>query len=71
MKYHDANVKTGAKARNRLIQEFQTTKGLRQGCCVAPALFKFYLQVTLRSWIEEYGRMGLDSKDESIQDPTI
>jgi hypothetical protein len=39
-----SNVKICVKIEeNRITQEFNTTKGLRQGCALSPALFDIYI----------------------------
>jgi len=41
-----ARVKTG----NLLSHPFNITKGLRQGCCISPTLFKIYIRKALEEW---------------------
>lgn len=46
---------------NILLPEFEVRKGLRQGCYLAPTLFKMYLNETLRVWRRKCGNMGKTS----------
>ena len=35
------------------------TKGLKQGCCLSPTLFKIYLEYVLKEWKKKCGGMGV------------
>jgi len=48
-------VKTG----NILSQPFNITKGLRQGCCISPTLFKIYIRKALEEWKRKCSGMGI------------
>lgn len=47
-------------------EEFPITKGLRQGCSLAPLLFKIYLEEVLKSWKRKCHRMGITIGDETL-----
>ena len=51
------------KIGNRLSEKFFTNKGLRQGCCVSPTLFKIYVAKALRQWKRKCNGMGVDLGD--------
>lgn len=44
---------------NFLTNSFAVTKGLRQGCCVSPTLFKIYIAAALKGWKKKGYRMGV------------
>jgi len=50
-----AQVKTG----NILSHPFNVTKGLRQGCCISPTLFKIYIRKALEEWKRKCSGMGI------------
>jgi len=50
-----AQVKTG----NTLSYPLNITKGLRQGCCISPTLFKIYIRKALEEWKRKCHRMGV------------
>lgn len=56
-------IKTGARLS---IQSFALTKGLRQGCCLAPTLFKIYLKQALIIWKQYSRNMGIKVDDDYI-----
>ena len=37
------------KTKGRLSQGFEVNKGLKQGCCLSPTLFKIYLEQALKT----------------------
>lgn len=43
-----------------LSDPFPITKGLRQGCCLSPTLFKIYVQEALKTWIKKCSGMGIE-----------
>jgi hypothetical protein len=56
-----SNVKISVKLEeNRITQEFNSTKGLRQGCALSPALFNIYIDGILSK-----------SDDANIHPPTM
>lgn len=56
------NTRTRVKIMNGLTEDYQTTKGVRQGCCEATNILK--LQITVYSCIIICEGMRLDTKDE-------
>jgi len=50
-----AQVKIG----NTLSHPFNITKGLRQGCCISPTLFKIYIRKALGEWKRKCHGMGV------------
>jgi hypothetical protein len=38
---------------------FNITKGLRQGCCISPTLFKIYIRKALEEWKRKCHGMGI------------
>jgi hypothetical protein len=50
-----AQVKNG----NKLSYPFNITKGLRQGCCISPTLFKIYIRKALEEWKRKCHGMGI------------
>lgn len=54
MKY-DHTIKIGQK----VSQKIMVTKGLRPGCCIAPTLFKIYLEGVLETWRKKCKPMGM------------
>ena len=44
---------------NLLSHPFDITKGLHQGCCISPTLFKIYIQKPLEEWKRKCSRMGI------------
>ena len=52
------------KLGNKLSENFLVTKGLRQGCCLSPTLFKIYLNEALKRWRRACGGMGIQLNDD-------
>lgn len=48
------------KVGSQISQPFRVTKGLRQGCCLSPTLFKVYVNQTLKEWQVKCSRMGIN-----------
>lgn len=47
------------KIENKLSAPFKITKGLRQGCCISPTLFKIYIKQALIKWKQKCSGMGI------------
>jgi len=45
--FYENNV-SAIKIGNKVSEEFRVTKGLRQGCAMAPTLFKIYINEALK-----------------------
>lgn len=56
-----ARVKVGAE----LTTEFKVTKGLRQGCCISPTLFKIYIEKALEQWKRKSMGMGIPLDEDT------
>lgn len=48
------------KMGNESSPQFEITKGLKQGCCLSPTLFKIYLQGVLENWQKKCKCMGIE-----------
>lgn len=57
-----SRVKTG----NTFSKPFNVTKGLKQGCCLSPTLFKIYIQEALCKWRQKCSGMGLKINDHCL-----
>ena len=57
-----AQVKTG----NTLSHHFNIIKGLHQGCCISPTLFKIYIRKALEEWKHKCHRMGIPLEDITL-----
>ena len=44
------NMTCCVKVGSKLSNDFRISKGLKQGCCIAPTLFKIYLKEALENW---------------------
>jgi hypothetical protein len=54
-----SNKRCQVKGASHLSREFYTSKGLLQGCCISPTLFKIYIDTSLRRWSQKCRTMGL------------
>ena len=57
-----AQVKTG----NKLSHPFNITKGLYQGCCISPTLFKIYIRKALEEWKCKCSGMGIPLENTTL-----
>jgi len=57
-----AEVKIG----NVLSHPFNITKGLRQGCCISPTLFKIYIRKALEDVKRKCSRMGIPLENTTL-----
>jgi hypothetical protein len=60
-----SQVKTG----NKLPHPFNITKGLRQGCCISPTLFKIFIRKALEEWKWKCHRMGIPLENTTLYTP--
>lgn len=54
------------KISNFLTSEFPVSKGLRQGCCISPTLFKIYISKALSTWKRKCHGMGIELNDTCL-----
>lgn len=54
------------KIGNNFSEKFPVDKGLRQGCCVSPTLFKIYVARALYQWKRKCKGMGIDIGDTCL-----
>lgn len=59
------NTLTKIKVGNKISEGFDTTKGLKQGCCLSPTLFKIYLERALKVWKRKCNGMGIPLNDDT------
>lgn len=62
--YRDNIIKI--KNSNRITKGFKPTKGLKQGCCMAPTLFKIYIEDALNKWKRKCENMGIPLNNKTI-----
>ena len=60
------NNQSCVKSKQGLSKYFKVNKGLRQGCCISPTLFKIYLNSTLKDWCRKCLSMGVQLGRECI-----
>jgi len=51
---------------NKVSENFKVTKGLRQGCAMAPTLFKIYINEALTKWKQHCEIMGIPINDKFL-----
>lgn len=49
-----------------VTEELMVNKGLRQGCCVSPTLFKIYIAMALKNWKRKVQGMGIEIDDSCL-----
>ncbi|XP_072160540.1 uncharacterized protein [Bemisia tabaci] len=54
---------TRIKCQGRLSGGFYVSKGLKQGCCLSPTLFKIFLEHVLKEWKKKCSGMGVPLND--------
>jgi hypothetical protein len=54
------------KIGQKVTKKIKVTKGLRQGCCIAPTLFKIYLEGVLDIWKRKCEPMGVKIGDHTL-----
>lgn len=62
--YKDSRSRT--KQNNRLSMEFSISKGLRQGCCISPTLFKINVSKILHLWKRKCRGMGIELNSQCL-----
>lgn len=60
------NPESVVKVGNKISKPFKVTKGLKQGCCMSPTLFKIYIQEALENWRKKCSGMGIDIGDKCL-----
>lgn len=60
------NPKSAVKTQNTFSEPFRVTKGLKQGCCLSPTLFKIYIQEALQKWRQKCSGMGIKVGNEYL-----
>jgi Reverse transcriptase (RNA-dependent DNA polymerase) len=62
--YKDA--KAVIKIGKNISEPFEITKGLKQGCCLSPTLFKIYIQKALYNWMRKCKNMGIEIGNDCL-----
>lgn len=62
--YRDTKIKM--KMGESISNGISTSKGLKQGCCLSPTLFKIYIEHSLRTWKRKCKGMGINIGDNNI-----
>jgi len=63
--FYENNV-SAIKIGKRVSGILQVTKGLRQGCAMAPTLFKTYIKEALKKWKQHCETMGIPINDKFL-----
>jgi len=66
VKHFYENNNSSIKAGNKVSGSFQVTKGLRQGCAMAPTLFKLHINEALKKWKQRCETMGIPINDKFL-----
>lgn len=59
------NSTTKIRVGKTITEGFNITKGLKQGCCISPTLFKIYLEQALKIWKRKCNGMGIPLNDNT------
>ena len=59
------NMTSVIKIGNKITESFLVNKGLRQGCCLSPTLFKIYVSKALHLWKRKCSGMGVALNDDT------
>lgn len=51
---------------NQISAPFCSTKGVKQGCCLSPTLFRIYQNEALKQWIKKCSPMGIQIDNRPI-----
>ena len=54
------------KIENELSHPFNISKGLCQGCCISPTLFKIYIRKALEEWKRKCSGMGIPLENTTL-----
>ena len=54
------------KIGKEISEEFNVNKGLRQGCCISPTLFKIYIGKALNIWSKKCRSMGVQIGEDNV-----
>lgn len=54
------------KIGNRLTEPFSGSKGLKQGCCLSPSIFKIYLAEVVKRWMRRSREYGVYFDDDEL-----
>ena len=54
------------KIGNKLSYPFNITKGLHQGCCISPTLFRIFIQKALEEWKRKCSGMGIPLENTTL-----
>ena len=58
--------KSVVKVGSTLSEKFLVNKGLRQGCCISPTLFKIYIEEALKRWKKKCKVLGVQMDDDIL-----
>ena len=58
VKSFNNNMNASVKVDGELLEEFEVTNGLRQGCTMAPTLFNLYACIIAEKWVEKVNEIA-------------
>ena len=59
-------IRDRVKIGSKVSKGFNVSKGLKQGCCLSPTLFKIYLEQALKTWKKKCHKMGIPLIDNTV-----